>query len=98
MPSGPKGEKRPADVNASAVMIARIATGEIDGHEAGEKRAGAAVGAEFEVMRLADRRQPSRVCCKRSSPSEEGRSEERPNSWEEHALRECATNCCKFTA
>ena len=30
MPKGPKGEKRPADVNARAVMIARIATGEID--------------------------------------------------------------------
>jgi hypothetical protein len=29
MPRGPKGEKRPADVNARAVMIARIATGEI---------------------------------------------------------------------
>jgi hypothetical protein len=28
MPRGPKGEKRPADVNARAVMIARIATGE----------------------------------------------------------------------
>jgi hypothetical protein len=27
---GPKGEKRPADVNARAVMIARIATGEIE--------------------------------------------------------------------
>jgi hypothetical protein len=30
MPRGPRGEKRPADVNARAVMIARIATGEID--------------------------------------------------------------------
>jgi len=29
MPTGPKGEKRPADVNARAVMIAKIATGEI---------------------------------------------------------------------
>jgi len=29
MPVGPKGEKRPADVNARAVMIAQIATGEI---------------------------------------------------------------------
>ena len=29
MPRGPKGEKRPADVNARAVMIARIATGEL---------------------------------------------------------------------
>lgn len=30
MPRGPKGEKRPADVNARAVMIAKIATGEIE--------------------------------------------------------------------
>ena len=29
MPRGPKGEKRPADVNARAVMVAKIATGEI---------------------------------------------------------------------
>jgi hypothetical protein len=28
MPTGPKGEKRPADVNARDVMIAKIATGE----------------------------------------------------------------------
>jgi hypothetical protein len=28
MPKGPKGEKRPADVNKNAVLIARIATGE----------------------------------------------------------------------
>jgi hypothetical protein len=30
MPRGPKGERRPADVNARAVMIAKIATGEIE--------------------------------------------------------------------
>jgi hypothetical protein len=30
MPTGPKGEKRPADVIGAAVMVARIATGEID--------------------------------------------------------------------
>jgi hypothetical protein len=30
MPTGPKGEKRPADVNARAVLIAKIATGEIE--------------------------------------------------------------------
>ncbi len=29
MPRGPKGENRPADVNARAVMIAKIATGEV---------------------------------------------------------------------
>ena len=30
MPRGPKGERRPADVNVRAVMIAKIATGEIE--------------------------------------------------------------------
>jgi hypothetical protein len=44
MPRGPKGEKRPADVNTRAVVIARIATGEIDdapflGDSAERKRA-----------------------------------------------------------
>ncbi len=29
MPKGPKGQKRPADVIGNAVMVARIATGEI---------------------------------------------------------------------
>jgi hypothetical protein len=30
MPRGPKGEKRPADVIGAAIMIGRIATGEIE--------------------------------------------------------------------
>ena len=30
MPKGPQGQKRPADTNALAVMIGRIATGEIE--------------------------------------------------------------------
>jgi len=30
MPKGPRGEKRPADVIGAAVMVGRIATGEID--------------------------------------------------------------------
>ena len=30
MPKGPGGEKRPADVNQRAVMVAKIATGEIE--------------------------------------------------------------------
>jgi hypothetical protein len=29
MPKGPKGEKRPADVVGNAVLIAKIATGEV---------------------------------------------------------------------
>ncbi len=30
MPKGPKGEKRPADAVGAAVMVAKIATGEVD--------------------------------------------------------------------
>jgi hypothetical protein len=30
MPKGPKGEHRPADVIGAAIMVAKIATGEID--------------------------------------------------------------------
>jgi hypothetical protein len=31
MPRGPKGEKRPADAIGAAIMVAQIATGEIEG-------------------------------------------------------------------
>jgi hypothetical protein len=30
MPRGPRGEKRPADAIGAAIMVARIATGELD--------------------------------------------------------------------
>jgi hypothetical protein len=30
MPKGPQGQKRPADVTGAAVMVAKIATGEIE--------------------------------------------------------------------
>lgn len=30
MPKGPKGEKRPADAIGAAIMVAKIATGEIE--------------------------------------------------------------------
>lgn len=45
MPKGPKGEKRPADVNARAVMIARIATGELsDNPNEGKDAAAVSLG------------------------------------------------------
>ncbi|TMJ02927.1 MAG: RNA-binding protein [Alphaproteobacteria bacterium] len=46
MPRGPKGESRPADVNARAVMIAKIATGEIEDvtTEDGKNAAAVALG------------------------------------------------------
>jgi len=42
MPKGPKGEKRPADVIGAAVMVAKIATGEIQESDGGEGKNGAA--------------------------------------------------------
>lgn len=46
MARGPKGEKRPADVNSRAVMIAKIATGEIEDvtTEDGKNAAAVALG------------------------------------------------------
>ena len=43
MPRGPKGEKRPTDINARAVMIAKIATGEIEDVTTDEGKNAAAV-------------------------------------------------------
>ena len=43
MPRGPKGERRPADVNARAVMIAKIATGEIEDRVTDDGKNAAAV-------------------------------------------------------
>jgi hypothetical protein len=43
MPKGPRGEKRPADVIGAAIMVAKIATGEIT-EELAPATAGAALG------------------------------------------------------
>lgn len=51
MPKGPRGEKRPADVIGNAIMVAKIATGEIedtiedDGKDPAAKALGAKGGA-----------------------------------------------------
>ena len=51
MPKGPRGEKRPGDVIGAAIMVAKIATGEVEDnatpadkahHSAGGKKGGAA--------------------------------------------------------
>lgn len=46
MPRGPKGEKRPGDVVGAAVMVGKIATGEIDDltTEDGKNAAAVALG------------------------------------------------------
>lgn len=54
MPKGPRGEKRPADMNACAVMVAKIATGEIAedrGTAPGRRKSGVA-GAAARVKAL----------------------------------------------
>lgn len=54
MAKGPKGERRPPDVNARAVMIARIAVGEIeDAPSKAPKRAkGGRKGAKARAAKL----------------------------------------------
>lgn len=42
MPRGPKGERRPADVIGAAVMVAKIATGEIEERVEPKKESAAA--------------------------------------------------------
>ena len=54
MPKGPNGQKRPGDVIGAAIMVAKIATGEVEDnatpddkahHSAGGKKGGAARAA-----------------------------------------------------
>lgn len=46
MPKGPRGEKRPADAISRAVMIGKIATGEIDDERAELSSAAAQLGSK----------------------------------------------------
>ena len=39
MPKGPRGEKRPGDVIGAAIMVARIATGEVEDNPTALKKA-----------------------------------------------------------
>jgi len=59
MPRGPKGEKRPADVIGAAIMVAKIATGEIEEEntatKSGRTRSGRA-GAKARSDRLSSER------------------------------------------
>ena len=50
MPKGPQGQKRPADVIGTAVMVARIATGEIE-EKTAPKSAAAELGSRGGLAR-----------------------------------------------
>lgn len=60
MPRGPRGERRPADTIGCAVMVAKIATGEIDEDaetSSGKVRSGrAGARARAEKLSAAERR------------------------------------------
>ena len=56
MPKGPNGQKRPGDVIGAAIMVAKIATGEVEDtqadpskahHSAGGKKGGVARAAKL---------------------------------------------------
>ena len=55
MPKGPKGEKRPADVVGAAVMVAKIATGEVEDtvEDDGKDKAAQAMGRKGGAARAA---------------------------------------------
>jgi hypothetical protein len=58
MPTGPRGERRPADVIGAAIMVAKIATGEIAEapiQKSGRVRSGVA-GAKARAAELSPRR------------------------------------------
>ena len=46
MPKGPQGQKRPADVIGAAVLVGRIATGDIEDTKPAPKSAAAEMGAK----------------------------------------------------
>jgi hypothetical protein len=46
MPKGPQGQKRPADVIGNAILVARIATGEIHEPRPGPKSPAAELGSK----------------------------------------------------
>ncbi len=51
MPKGPKGEKRPADAVGAAVMVAKIATGEIEEPDDGKNKAAVELGRKGGMAR-----------------------------------------------
>lgn len=53
MPKGPQGQKRPADLIGCAVMVAKIATGEVEEtHSSPERMRRASAGGEARKAKL----------------------------------------------
>lgn len=56
MPKGPRGERRPADVIGAAIMVARIATGEISDNQKSKRVASGVAGAGARANKLSPER------------------------------------------
>jgi hypothetical protein len=52
MPKGPRGEKRPGDVIGAAIMVANIATGEIEDNTTPADKAHHSAGGDGRHRRL----------------------------------------------
>ena len=52
MPKGPQGQKRPADVIGAAVMVAKIATGELEEEVISKTRIGGLKGGRARAKNL----------------------------------------------
>jgi hypothetical protein len=68
MPRGPRGERRPADVIGAAIMVARLATGdisEVTNPKSGRPRSGVA-GARARMNKLSPQER-SRIAKKAAS-------------------------------
>jgi hypothetical protein len=54
MPRGPKGERRPADVIGAAIMVAKIATGELEEQKspAPKRATGGKIGGKRRAEKL----------------------------------------------
>jgi len=53
MPKGPNGQKRKADVIGNAVLVMKIATGEVEESETPPKSAAAELGSKGGISRAA---------------------------------------------
>lgn len=52
MPKGPQGQKRPADTIALAVMVGKIATGEIEDNKKSNRTKSGKAGAKARAQKL----------------------------------------------
>ena len=56
MPTGPQGQKRPRDTNACAVLVCRIATGELEETKPPQQALAGKIGGKARAAKLSPER------------------------------------------